>query len=69
MRAAVSLPRLGAISTRHIAAKKRIFPLDILIWKLNRKSRNLFGVLDNQPFSRLNKMGQMTITGGPSIKP
>ena len=31
--------------------------LDLLIWKLNRKSRKLFGVLDNQPFSRWIRWG------------
>ena len=36
---------------QRISAKNWILPLDILIWKLNRKSRKLFGVLDNQPFS------------------
>lgn len=46
-----------AISSRPIAAKNWIFPLDTLIWKLNRKSRKLFGVLDNQRFSRWIRWG------------
>ena len=48
-------PHHRRIST--ILAKKWIFPLDLLIWKLNRKSRKLFGVLDNQPFSRWIRWG------------